>query len=80
MPTVQTVKEMSEERQRCETEIVRLKVRNEQLAGENNALQIRLKSINEILSIQENHLEAKHPSISSPLINERRYHGNYICI
>lgn len=70
MPTVQTVKEMSEERQKCESEIVRLKVRNEQLIGENNALQIRLKSINEILSIQENQLEVKQS-----FINEKKYSG-----
>lgn len=78
MPTVQTVKEMSEERQKCESEIVRLKVRNEQLTGENNALQIRLKSINEILSIQESQLEAKQTMLGSspsPFVNEKRYQG-----
>lgn len=75
MPTVQTVRDMSEERQKCEAEIVQLKIRNEKLVGENNALQIRIKSINEILSIQENQLEAKQVSVAKHGSNEKRYHG-----
>lgn len=79
MPTVQTVREMSEDMQKCEAEIVRLKVRNEQLVGDNNALQIRLKSINEILSIQEKQLEMKQTSTgnSSKMVSsDKKYHGN----
>lgn len=72
MPTVETVREMSEERQRCEAELVRLKIRNEQIVGENNALQIRLKSINEILSIQEKQLETKQAQKWHGLLNRWR--------
>lgn len=76
MPTVETVRKMSEERQRCEAEIVRVEIRNEQLVGENNALQIRLKSINEILSIQEKQLEAKQLPTKN-LSTEKRYYGKF---
>ncbi len=72
MPTIQTVKEMATERQKCEDTILKLRVRVEQVLGENSALQVRLKSINEILSIQEAQLETKMALVGG---NEKKYHG-----
>lgn len=76
LPTIQTVKEMGLERQKCDEQIQKVKSKNEQLIKENNALQIRLKSINEILSIQESQLESKLPLPgNSPFGIEKRYQG-----
>jgi hypothetical protein len=58
LPTMQTIKEMTLEREKYEEQILKIKHRNDLVIKENNALQIRLKSINEILSIQEAQLES----------------------
>ncbi len=57
LPTMQTIKEMTLEREKYEEQILKIKHKNELVIKENSALQIRLKSINEILSIQETQLE-----------------------
>lgn len=62
MPTIQTVKEMTAERQGYENEILKLKSKMESLKNDNSSLQIRLKSMNEILSLQENQLETSSTS------------------
>ncbi|RMZ94020.1 coiled-coil alpha-helical rod 1 isoform X1, partial [Brachionus plicatilis] len=58
MPTIETVKEMTDERQLYENEIFKLKSKIESLKNDNSSLQIRLKSVNEILTLQENQLES----------------------
>ena len=65
MPTIETVKEMKKERKQLEDDLAKSKSRYDLLANENNALQIRLKSISEILSIQESQLESKSSSSNS---------------
>jgi chromosome segregation ATPase len=64
LPTMQTIKEMTAERQKYEEQILKIKHKNDLLMKENNALQIRLKSINEILNIQEAQLESTTTSNS----------------
>lgn len=63
MPTIETVKEMSQERELFENEIVKLKSKIESLKNDNSSLQIRLKSMNEILTLQENQLESGHSNL-----------------
>lgn len=59
MPTIQTVRDMTAEREKYEEQILKIKAKNDLLVKENNALQIRFKSISEILNIQEAQLESK---------------------
>ena len=63
MPTIQTVKEMTQDRQGLENEILRLKSKMELLKNDNSSLQIRLKSMNEILTLQENQLETNNTNV-----------------
>lgn len=65
LPTMQTVKEMIAEREKFEEQILKVKERNEALLKENGLLQVRLKSINEILTLQEAQLESSSKSNSS---------------
>jgi hypothetical protein len=54
-------------------------MRNESLIKENNSIQVRLKSLNEILTIQENQLEAKHQGANgttNAIYNEKKRQGN----
>lgn len=67
-----TIKEMTEDRQTYEQEILKLKSKNEILQKENTAIQIRLKSINEILAIQEAQLESNS---SNCLTSEKKRIG-----
>ena len=77
MPTIETIKEMTQERQKYEEQILKIKSKNEALINENNALQIRLKSINEILCIQEAQLESASKQFSSNGVsaNEKKKQG-----
>lgn len=59
MPTIETVKELTKEKEKFDGEINRMKSLHEGLSKENKTIQIRLKSMNEILSIQENQLETR---------------------
>ena len=81
MPTIETVKEMKKDQEKWELETLKIKTKNESLKQENAALQIRLKSMNEILTIQESQLESKqYPSSSAGnssmlLNNEKKRQG-----
>ena len=76
MPTIETIKEMTQERQKYEEQILKIKSKNEALINENNALQIRLKSINEILCIQEAQLESTSKQFSNGVsVNEKKKQG-----
>ncbi len=79
MPTIETVKEMTKEKEKFDEEILKVKMRNESLIKENSSIQVRLKSLNEILTIQENQLEAKHQSANgttNAIYNEKKRQGN----
>jgi coiled-coil alpha-helical rod protein 1 len=65
MPTIETVKEMKKQHKQLEDDLAKSKSRYDLLANENSALQIRLKSISEILAIQEAQLENKSSSSNS---------------
>lgn len=76
MPTIETVKEKNKEIEVLNKEIQKINVKNENLCKENDSIQIRLKSMNEILSIQENQLESKAAaSTSSTIYNEKKRQG-----
>lgn len=76
MPTIETVKEMTREKGTFDSEIAKIKARNDSLVKENNAIQIRLKSMNEVLTIQENQLESKQATGSTGAIyNEKKRQG-----
>ena len=81
MPTIDTVKEMTKEKEKFDEEISKIKMRNESLIKENNSIQIRLKSLNEILTIQENQLENKHQNAAgttNAIYNEKKRQGNIL--
>ena len=59
MPTINTVKEINKEKDQLIDELNKIRNKNDSLLKENSALQVRLKSINEILIIQEAQLESK---------------------
>lgn len=59
MPTINTCKEISREKAKVEESLSKERHKNELLNKEIEALQIRLKSLNEILTIQEAQLEPK---------------------
>jgi len=78
MPTIDTVKQMNKEKEKFNEQIDQIKSKNDSLQKENSALQTRLKSINEILIIQENQLEHSSSSPSaktSYLTNEKKRQG-----
>ena len=60
LPNIRTIKEMTNERKIFEEQIVRMRTKNDHLVKEINSLQIRLKSISEIIKIQEDQLESKN--------------------
>lgn len=74
MPTIETVKEMTKEKEIHEAKIQRIKNKNEILIQENTSIQIRLKSMNEILKIQESQLESKQSSVGA-IFNEKKRQG-----
>ena len=73
MPTMDTVKQMQKDSSKFEEQQLKIKQKNDSLQKENQALQTRLKSINEILIIQESQLE--QPSATSHLTNEKKRLG-----
>jgi coiled-coil alpha-helical rod protein 1 len=79
MPTIETIKEMTKEREQYEQQILKIKAKNDLLIKENTSLQIRLKSINEILTIQENQLElAKSSSNVETLSSNEKKRGGLL--
>ena len=75
MPTIETVKEMNKEKADLNAEIERMKLKNDGLIKENSSIQIRLKSMNEIMTIQENQLESTKTQSPSGIYNEKKRQG-----
>ncbi len=81
MPTIDTVKEITKEKEQVDEEILKIKMQNDNLIKENNSIQIRLKSINQILTIQENQLEASQLTTSgatNAIYNEKKRQGDFV--
>lgn len=77
MPTIETVKEVNKEKAELTSELERMKLKNEGLIKESASIQIRLKSMNEIMTIQENQLEASKPQSSGAIYNEKKRQGEF---
>jgi len=75
MPTIDNVEQLLKEKAKFDEQMAKIKSKNENLIKENSALQIRIKSINEILMIQENQLEHSQTSHTSHLVNEKKRLG-----
>jgi hypothetical protein len=73
MPTINTINEMKIEQQKIEQNLQKQKIKNDLLSNENDSLQIRLKSINEILTIQETQLD---PIVTNS--NDKKKRGNLL--
>ena len=66
---------MNKEKADLNAEIERMKLKNDGLIKENSSIQIRLKSMNEIMTIQENQLESTKTQSPSGIYNEKKRQG-----